>query len=239
MSEEWLHAIASFYEKYQPAFIAAPVVYLKTNNSFLSIFQSLDFMTLQGITGASVYKKIHCMCNGANLAYTKKVFYEVNGFTGIDNIASGDDMLLMHKIYKRYPEKVLFLKSKEAIVKTKPMESLKDFFNQRIRWASKADKYEDKRIFTVLFFVYIFNVWFICLLILGIWNFSYWVLLIELSAAKTVIELFFLSPVADFFSNKKLLWRFPIAQPFHIIYTVIAGWLGKFGTYKWKERSVQ
>ncbi|MEI9933535.1 MAG: glycosyltransferase family 2 protein [Ferruginibacter sp.] len=239
VSEEWLHAIASFYEKYQPAFIAAPVVYLKTNNSFLSIFQSLDFMTLQGITGASVYKKIHCMCNGANLAYTKKVFYEVNGFTGIDNIASGDDMLLMHKIYKRYPEKVLFLKSKEAIVKTKPMESLKDFFNQRIRWASKADKYEDKRIFTVLFFVYIFNVWFICLLILGIWNFSYWVLLIELSAAKTVIELFFLSPVADFFSNKKLLWRFPIAQPFHIIYTVIAGWLGKFGTYKWKERSVQ
>jgi len=44
------------------------------------------------------------MCNGANLAYSKKAFEEAGGFTGIDNIASGDDMLLMHKIYKRYPE---------------------------------------------------------------------------------------------------------------------------------------
>ena len=40
------------------------------------------------------------MCNGANLAYERKAFYEVNGFTGIDHIASGDDMLLMHKIWK-------------------------------------------------------------------------------------------------------------------------------------------
>ncbi len=60
----------------------------------------MDFMVLQGITGASVYKKIHSMCNGANLAYERKLFYEVDGFTGIDHIASGDDMLLMHKIAK-------------------------------------------------------------------------------------------------------------------------------------------
>jgi hypothetical protein len=28
-------------------------------------------------------------------------------------------------------------------------------------------------------------------------------------------------------------------QPFHIMYTVIAGWLGKFGSYKWKGRKVK
>ena len=63
----------------------------------------MDFMVLQGITGAAVYKKKMSMCNGANLAYEKKAFYEVNGFAGIDHIASGDDMLLMHKIWKQYP----------------------------------------------------------------------------------------------------------------------------------------
>ena len=56
---------------------------------------------------------------------------------------------------------------------------------------------------------------------------------------KTVIELFFLYPVAQFFNQTKLLRWFPIAQPFHILYTVIAGWLGKFGKYTWKERSVK
>ena len=63
------------------------------------IFQSLDFLSLQGITAASVFSRFHTMCNGANLAYEKKAFEEVSGFAGIDQIASGDDMLLMHKIY--------------------------------------------------------------------------------------------------------------------------------------------
>jgi len=36
-------------------------------------------------------------CNGANLAYRKDVFYEVGGFRGIDELASGDDELLLQK----------------------------------------------------------------------------------------------------------------------------------------------
>ena len=121
-----LSTIASCYKKYNAAFIAAPVAFHK-EKSFLDIFQSLDFMTLQGITGASVYKGFHIMCNGANLAYEKSIFYEVNGFSGIDDIASGDDMLLMHKIKNLYPERVVYLKSESAIVKTNTMPSLGAF----------------------------------------------------------------------------------------------------------------
>jgi cellulose synthase/poly-beta-1,6-N-acetylglucosamine synthase-like glycosyltransferase len=247
MGKNWLRTIVAFYEKYQPVFIAAPVTI--DGRSFLAIFQSLDFMTLQGITGASVYKNIHSMCNGANLAYEKKAFYEAGGFTGIDHIASGDDMLLMHKIYTRYPERVLFLKSAEAIVTTEAMSSWKKFFNQRIRWASKADAYDDKRIIAVLVLVYFFNLLLLLLPITAIFSnttfsigpvhlniIQYWFLLLVL---KTSTELFFLFPVAVFFNRKKKLWWFPAAQPFHILYTVIAGWLGKFGSYQWKERSVK
>ena len=234
----WLQTIASFYEKHHPAFIAAPVRYYG-ENTFLKIFQSLDFMTLQGITGASVYKKFHNMCNGANLAYEKKAFLEVGGFSGIDNIASGDDMLLMHKIFERYPERVMFLKSTDAIVKTKPAGSLKEFLNQRIRWASKADKYKDKKITAVLLLVYLFNTW---ILFLGVLTGFYSILFywfIGVLVAKTTVELFFLYPVSRFFNKEKLLWWFPLAQPFHILYTILAGWLGKFGSYKWKERKVK
>lgn len=234
----WLQTMVSFYEKYRPAFIAAPVAYYGENN-FLKIFQSLDFMTLQGITGAAVYKNFHRMCNGANLAYEKKAFIEVGGFSGIDNIASGDDMLLMHKIYERYPEKILFLKSVDAIVRTRPAGNLKEFLNQRVRWASKADKYTDKKITAVLSLVYLFNAW-ICLL--GILSVFYPGLLfwfIGVLIAKTITELYFLHSVARFFKKVKLLWWFPLAQPFHILYVVVAGWLGKFGSYKWKNRKVK
>ena len=248
----WLQTIAGYYEENKPAFIVMPVSYNCTNN-FLEIFQALDFMTLQGITGAAVHKKILSMCNGANLAYPKKVFYEVGGFKGIDTIASGDDMLLMHKIYKQYPGKVSYLKSKDVIVHTQPMHTLKDFFNQRIRWASKADKYDDKRIFTVLLLVYLFNLLLLVLPIVAIFKntvfnihiylfnfiFSVFELWIFLIIGKTIIELLFLLPVARFFNQAKLLWLFPLMQPFHILYTIAAGWLGKFGSYQWKGRNVK
>ncbi|MBA2250594.1 MAG: hypothetical protein H0W12_10450, partial [Chitinophagaceae bacterium] len=105
--------------------------------------------------------------------------------------------------------------------------------------ASKADKYTDKSITAVLLMVYLFNAWFIALLVLSF--FYHWMIYlgIGLLIAKTIVELFFLYPVAGFFKKKKLLWWFPVAQPFHIFYTVIAGWLGKFGTYKWKGREVR
>ena len=244
----WLQTISSFYTETNAAFIAMPVNYNSQNN-FLEIFQTIDFMTLQGVTGASVYKCIHSMCNGANLAYSKKAFYEVNGFKGIENIASGDDMLLMHKIYQQQPDKVFFLKSQEVIVQTQPMKTLKDFFNQRIRWASKADKYDDKRIFSVLVLVYLFNVILVVLPVLSLFNnfqfsifnfqfslFNFWIFIL---LGKTIIELFFLYSVAKFFSKQNLLFYFPIAQPFHILYTIIAGWLGKFGSYEWKDRKVK
>jgi len=248
VSPKWLQTIAAFYEEKKPAFIAAPVA-IDCGWSFIQIFQSLDFMTLQGITAAVVNKKQMTMCNGANMAYERAAFYEVGGFAGIDTIASGDDMLLMHKIYKQCPDQVMFLKSKEAVVKTVAVQNIKEFFNQRIRWASKADKYDDKRILPVLALVYFFNVVMLILPIIGIFhNAQYSIFNIQFSmlgfwfymlAFKIAVELFFLFSVADFFNKKSLLWFFPFMQPFHICYTIIAGWLGKFGKYSWKERNVQ
>ena len=246
--KNWLATIASFYESKRPAFIVMPVL-ISYGKKMIEVFQSLDFMTLQGITGASVHEKFHSMCNGANLAYTKEAFIAVNGFKGIDNIASGDDMLLMHKIYNQFPNNIEYLKSREVIVTTNPVSTIQEFFNQRIRWASKADQFDDKRIFIVLIIVYFLNVLMMVLPIVAlISNRSISIMNIQLSMfnfyaslllIKTIFELFFLYPVAKFFNQTKLLWWFPIAQPFHIVYTVIAGWLGKFGKYTWKERSVK
>jgi hypothetical protein len=48
----------------------------------------------------------------------------------------------------------------------------------------------------------------------------------------------FMVPVARFYKMEGAMGWFPIMQPLHILYTVIAGWLGKFGTYQWKGRKV-
>jgi cellulose synthase/poly-beta-1,6-N-acetylglucosamine synthase-like glycosyltransferase len=236
--KEWLLSYSSFIDRNNAVFIAAPVKFINTG-SFLSIFQCLDFMSLQGITAASVSEAFHSMCNGANIGYNKKVFYEVGGFKGIDAIASGDDMLLMHKVYMRHKKQVFYLLSQQAIISTLPMNTWKKFFNQRIRWASKADKYDDKRIMAVLVFIYFFNLSFLILPILAIWYKKVWFYWVIMLVGKTVIDLRFMVPVARFFKEEKMLWWFPIMQPFHILYTIIAGFLGKFGKYSWKGRVVK
>jgi len=237
-SKEWLQTIAAFYEEKQAALIVAPVVF-ENNNSVLEIFQALDFLVLQGITAASVHKNVHSMCNGANLIYERKIFHEVNGFSGIDKIASGDDMLLMYKIWRKYPDRINYLKSKNAIVATQPMKTWKEFFNQRIRWASKAKTYDDKRIFLILFLVYLFNLSFLILLIAALGNPVYWLWLAGLWIAKTMIEFPFVNSVACFFGKQSLMKYFFFFQPLHIFYTIIAGLFGQFGKYEWKGRRVR
>lgn len=243
----WIETIVSFYNATYAKFIVMPVMFTN-NKSALNIFQLLDFMSLQGITGAGVNAKMLNMCNGANLAYTREAFTAVGGFGGIDRIASGDDMLLMQKIAARFPQNLHFLKSKNVIVHTAPMQNVYAFFQQRIRWASKSAHYKSLKMLGVLLMVYMVNVLLLMIPFLAIFFrqplrlgehqlslFAGWLALLTL---KIVAELFFLYPVAGFFNQKKSLWFFPLAQPFHIAYTVIAGWLGNFSKYNWKGRTV-
>jgi poly-beta-1,6-N-acetyl-D-glucosamine synthase len=235
----WLSTLADFYTSNKAALIVAPVAFT-SNQSVLQVFQSLDFLGLQGITGAAVHNKQLSMCNGANLAYEKKLFEEVGGFSGIDSIASGDDMLLMHKIAKKYPDRVLYLKSKDVIMQTKPMLTWKTFFNQRIRWASKARKYDDKRIISVLALVYLVNLSFPALLIFAAINGgASWLYPLIFLAVKTITELPFICAVASFFDKLKLVRFYFFFQPLHIFYTVYSGLLGQSGSYEWKGRRVK
>ncbi|HWB90814.1 MAG TPA: hypothetical protein VG605_03140, partial [Puia sp.] len=129
-------------------------------------------------------------------------------------------------------------KSLQVIVTTRPETGWKGFLDQRVRWASKAGSYQDKRIFRVLLLVYVVNLTFIVLLAGALFN-SWWLwLLLFLLVVKTVVEYPFVRQVAGFFGQQDLMAYFPVLQPLHIFYTVIVGWLGKFGSYTWKGRTI-
>lgn len=238
----WLQSIGTCYVKELPDMIAAPVKFLipETKNIFkkcLYIFQALDFMTLQGITGAAVQKKIHSMANGANLAYRKSVFEAVSGFAGIDGIASGDDMLLMEKF--SFSKKIKYLKRREAIVTTSPEPTIKLFLNQRIRWAGKSSAYSDKKIKWIMGLVYLVNVWLLILGVAAIFSPYFFYHFLILLAVKFLTDLTFLFSVSSFFGQRRLLWWFIMMAPLHVLYVSVLGWLGAIGNYSWKGRKVK
>jgi cellulose synthase/poly-beta-1,6-N-acetylglucosamine synthase-like glycosyltransferase len=235
----WMRSMAGCRRINDDAFIGGPVMFRSTQQP-LDIFQTLDFLSLQGITAASVAAGFHGMSNGANMGFTREAFDAVGGYKDIDHIASGDDMLLMQKIQEQFPDRISYCRSSDAIISTKPEAGLRDFLRQRIRWASKAVYYRDKRILPVLVIVYLHNLSLLVLLASGI--FGYTSALgtgCLLLLFKTVVELSFLMPVATFFRLSRLLWWFPLAQPFHIFYTVVSGLFGQLGTYQWKGRTVR
>jgi cellulose synthase/poly-beta-1,6-N-acetylglucosamine synthase-like glycosyltransferase len=230
---QWLASIAALHISKKSAFIAAPVRY-QNPQAPCAVFQTLDFITLQGITAASVATGFHSMCNGANLAFTKEAFRKVDGYAGIDKLASGDDLLLMHKIAVQYPGRVQYLKHESAIVDTDAAPGWIAFWKQRIRWASKSAHYQDRRIFWALLGVYFFNVYFLVLACV-----CAWLPLLILIILKTIVELLFITPVARFFKQQYLLLWFPFLQPLHILYTVAVGLFSQFGTYEWKGRRLK
>lgn len=231
----WLRSICDCYVSTGANFIAAPVKFLH-DDSALQRFQALDFMTLQGITAASVRLQFHTMCNGANLAYRRQCFLDVRGFEGIDRVPTGDDMLLMHKIWKLAPARVVYLKEREAIMTTQPAATWKEFINQRKRWASKTFVYDDRRIPAVLIFVYLLNVLFPVLIATAFWHSLAWLLALGFLVVKTLIEVPFVSAVAGFYGERRLLRHFFFFQPLHILYTVSVGLLSQVRGYEWKGR---
>ena len=235
--KQWLSLYNAYIQQNLPdhklVFIAAPVMFIK-ESGVLNEFQILDFLALQGITAAAVGAGKHSMSNGANLAFEKSAFIAVGGYQGVDQIASGDDMFLMHKMKVTLSNRIGYLFHPSAIVLTKAMSNWKDFIMQRIRWSSKARFYDDNSIFWVLLLVYLYNLSFLLLLMVG----EYKSLLITI-AFKTFFEMFFLEPVTKFYKMPGQLRFFPLYQPLHIVYTLVAGLFGQVKTYTWKGRQVK
>ena len=231
--KKWLLLYNAYIQANQPCFVAAPVMFIKTAG-ILNQFQLLDFLALQGITAAAVGAGKHSMSNGANLGFEKTAFIAVGGYQGVDHIASGDDMFLMHKMKQTLHKPVGYLFHPDAIVLTAAMDTWKGFIMQRIRWASKARYYDDRSITMVLTLVYLFNLSFILLALMGSWS-----SLIIALGFKTFFELFFLDPVAKFFKLQPELKYFIFYQPIHIVYNIAAGLFGQLKTYSWKGRKVK
>ena len=235
--KDWLRTIAARYEEGRPDMIVAPVAY-KWEGRLSAIFQLLDFMGMQGITFAALALKLGNMANGANLAFSRAAYEKVGGYAGVDHLASGDDYLLMTKIAMMPGAVIAGLKSQDAIVSTSPQPGWGAFFSQRVRWASKSGKYEDKRLTGILVLVYLFNCALLAFLVAGFFQSVAWNIGAIMLGIKIVVELFFLWPVAGFYGQRRALWLFPILQPLHVLYIVSAGFLGFFGGFEWKGRKV-
>jgi cellulose synthase/poly-beta-1,6-N-acetylglucosamine synthase-like glycosyltransferase len=225
---KWLKSINQFVSIRKPVFIYGPVEFTAT--SVFEKIQAMEFAGLVGIGASAIQLGYPNMCSASNLIFSKEVFEEVGGYKGNDHIASGDDEFLLHRIYKRYPNQVCFLKNRDAVVYTSANTSIMQLAEQRRRWVSKSTKYENRYITAILVAAYLFN------LLIFINAIIHPQLALAMLGVKMLTEGLFLYAVLSYFSLANYLWFLPIAECFHIFYVIVIGVWGNFSSYTWKGR---
>lgn len=238
MNKNWLKTLVQYYEENSFNLISAPVVYFEEKSLFERL-QTLEFLFLIGLGAAGIGNKMPSTCNGANLAYKRTVFFELDGFKGIDDLASGDDELFLHKVAKAYPNSIGFCKSYEAIVFTNAKANLREFMQQRKRWASKSVKYKDKRVIILALCFWLFNLLLLINVIKCIFYFDNIKFTFILFLIKFSVELYYLNSLLSFVKRKSLMINLTFLTFLHIIYVVYIGLLGNSGKYSWKGRMVK
>jgi cellulose synthase/poly-beta-1,6-N-acetylglucosamine synthase-like glycosyltransferase len=244
VNPKWLETIADFYTKNNPFLIAAPVTFETADcqlwtEKWWHTFQTIEFASLVGSGACAMSIRQPNMCSGANLTYTKEVFFEVNGFVGNEDLASGDDEFLMHKVAKKYPEKVQFLKSENAVVKTQIQPTIKAFYQQRKRWASKWKYYENKSISALAIFIFLAN---LSVLLAGALFAFGWMDFNELllfGFFKFSAEFIFLALILSFLNHFRLILFIPFIQIIYPFYVIFFGLTAQGKGYEWKGRELK
>lgn len=238
MGPEWLSTIVAYYETYNPVMISSPVTYYK-ERSFFERLQTLEFSYLIGMGASFIGNKRASTCNGANLAYRRDVFDQVGGFKGIDDLASGDDELLLQKVAAVYPGRIGFLKDLRAVVYTYAKPDLKAFMQQRRRWASKSTRYKDKKVVALAVAIWFFNLSILVNFIGSFFSRALLNLLLWQLLLKFLFEAVFLIAVNSFFRRTRLVVMLVVLIPVHVLYFIYVGLMGNNRKYDWKGRHVK
>lgn len=234
-SKNWLNSINQKIVKDKPLMIAG-LVKFNLKKGLLNHFQCLDLLSLQAtLLGTFGWQK-PILCHGANLCYSKSLFYELNGFSSHHHIASGDDVFLLEAAVAKYPDKVLVLNSLEGVVSTNAEPTINALLSQRMRWAAKATSYHNWITKIVGLIVFAMSLLMITSGILSLFNMFDVKLFFILLLIKFIIDALILFPMAHFFKQKSALKSFVFSSLLYPLFSVTSVMLGFTKIYTWKNR---
>jgi cellulose synthase/poly-beta-1,6-N-acetylglucosamine synthase-like glycosyltransferase len=233
----WIKSFAECHWATKAKVISGPVTFFK-EQQITDYLQTVEFSSLIGSGASGIKAGYPSMCNGANFAYEKSAFVEVNGYEGVRHIASGDDEFLMHKIAKIFPDDIHFIKSADAIVYTKAHTEWSLFLRQRKRWASKWKHYQTKTPFILALYIFTCNF----SLILATLSFVFGAIPINtfliLLSIKCLPEWLFIGTVLRFLQKPLAILYIPIVQLIYPWYVCFFGLLAQQPHYEWKGREL-
>jgi biofilm PGA synthesis N-glycosyltransferase PgaC len=221
MGAKWIRTIMSFYKDFKPDMIICPVK-LESRPGILNRFQELEFLSLQGVTAGSAISGNGTMCNGANLAFTRNAYMDHSSSLH-EELASGDDVFLLHSLKKDQKSDIRWLEASDALVTSTSVPSLLSFIRQRKRWISKIKAYSDTFTIILAIVTFVTILLELTLFVISFINPTFWPVFFTVFLIKAIPDFLILRNSARRYAAGGLMKWFPFAQviyPFYVISVV-------------------
>ncbi len=196
---------------------------------------SLEYLSHAAVACASTGLKFPLTCVGTNMAYRKEVYNQLEGFGQFKHIHTGDDDLFLQRVREETDWKIVYNSTREGQVWNAPPATLKKFFHQRLRYASKGFLYP-KGVTVSLVAFFILNLFIVMSLLSSLYSGIYILPLFFLLLLKFFGEYLFLSRAASVLHHREHISLFPFAFILHIPYVLIFGLLSQFKQFEWGSR---
>lgn len=213
LSKFWIKEMSSQFSK-EKSIILGYGAYSKVKHSFLN--KIIRFETL--LTAVNYFSfslmGLPYMGVGRNLAYTKKEFYDANGFMSHMKIRSGDDDLFINQAATKKNTAICI--SKNSFTESQPKSSFKNWFKQKRRHVTTAKHYKSEhKILLATLFSSNLLFWLLSTILFStIFN---WQIVLSLFLFRIILQYIILASSAKKLNETDLLFVLPFLEIFLII----------------------
>lgn len=226
----------AFLEERPSDLVAGIVTTAHKRGGFLETFDRLDMLSMVGAGAGSFHYGKPLMCNGANLLYSKDLYYDTREFDPSEKIDSGDDMFLMIGA-RKLGRKLSFSLARGAMVITEPASGIGSMIDQRARWGSKSLRYKMFDIQAVATLVSVTN---LLVLITPVWMIIFpgcWLFLLPILLLKSLTDFLLLWNITGITGQRRSLRSFIPVSLIYYFYLPAVLTSAMFKKKMWKERN--
>jgi len=211
--------------------------YVTGINTVFFMLQSIDFLSHGIVAAAAIGAGLPLNSNANNFSFRMTAFKEAGGvLDGIGHVVSGDDDLLLQKVWRTRLWKISYMIESSGAVTTMPTRTFSAAFQQRARWGSKTVHYNPLQV-TVLSGIFLFYTALMGTMTATLFFHHLFPYAILLFGIKLAGESLLMIPGLIAFGKKRFIPLLPVASVIQLPLVIAAVITGIFWKFNWKGQT--
>ncbi len=232
----WLQTIGSCFDE-KTGLVQGITAYhdMPGMNRLFFGLQAVDFLSHGVVAAAAIGAGLPINSNANNFAFRRSAYDDVRGYGALGSVISGDDDLLLQRIWRSGKWSIRFMAQSAGKVFTLPTPTIRAVFEQRKRWGSKTVHYRARQT-ALLSAVFIFYAAIVAACGGGFAYPACFGLCGAMLLVKLLGEIVLMVPGTRLFGEERLRKFLVVASIIQLPMVLAAVVFGVFGPFAWKNQ---